>query len=113
MLNKLLYILGFTPFIFLFAVWLFYILVKLDLGYFPKYGDPDPKQYFAFYLVVMVTMMLVPLAFFYWIVMLVCLIINFELKKYKNPLILAFVGFFFICILITFDPMGILNWFFD
>lgn len=102
------------PWLFLFLLWSFFISTAIEYGKAPTYGSPDPSNAFAqplYYATILMIPTLIP-AVIGWLTSFITLVI----KKHGQITVPAAVGVFgFVMVLchILFDPMGILNWFFD
>ena len=101
------------PFTYLTFIGLFFSIVKLSESEFPTYGNPDPKKFPVLLFTSNILMLLIPISFILWFVIIVKSIIDRKLRALQQDVLIGVLGFLLIVLMVQFDPMGILNWLAD
>lgn len=101
------------PFIFLLFITAFFLFVGAKQGQFPTYGNPDPKDYPILLSIEQILMLAVPISFVLWLLMILKSILTKKWKDMQVDFWIGILGFLLVLVVITFDPMGILNWLAD
>lgn len=102
-----------TPFIFLLFIAAFFLFVGVKQGHFPTYGNPDPKSYPILLSIAQIFMLVVPVSFVLWLLILLKSILTKTWKVMQQDFWIGILGFLLVLIVINIDPMGILNWLTD
>lgn len=111
--KTILYILAIAPLLYTFLLFIFYIHSTIELGFFPKYNNPDPKQVTLYHIyepiivavgsIGLISLILwIPLVLIYWI--------RFNKRTKWKPVIYGLFSFL-IAILSIFT--SITEWFAD
>lgn len=111
--KKLTKLSALLPFIYLIFITMFFFWVSIEEGNYPTYGKPDPKNYLILHFISTILMLLIPISFITWLVLIFQSIIRLNWKEIKYEFLFGVFGFLLIILLIKFDPMGILNWLAD
>lgn len=112
-MNKIIFkISAVMPFIYLLFISVFFLLVGAYERDLPSYGNPDPKNYPILFFIENILLLLVPISFVIWLV-IVFKSINKNWKSIQKDFLTGIFGFLLLILLVKFDPMGILNWLAD